>query len=176
MRHYSKEPRNTTLLKHAYTAIQPTLMQLLRSHYIFAFNLPLPLARLFPTAGDYWFLRLAARISKLGLENTSLASSLGPGHDEIEGYPKVVIQTYRDGRKIDDMLALYRCGVGYKRWKKSMTVAMMEAKAGGSIIEHIPGSLLCSATIVYSRFIGSYNVSQSLFFSFQLLFYTSHRA
>lgn len=28
---------------------------------------------------------------------------------------------------------------------------MMEAKAGGSIIEHVRGSLLCSATIVYSE-------------------------
>jgi len=152
MRHYFQQPKNTRLLKHAYSAIHPTLMQLLRSHYIFAFNLPLPLARLFLTSGDYWFIRFAARISRLGSENTALASSLGPGHDEIEGYPKGVIQTYRDGRKIDDMLALYRCGVAYKRWKKSMAVAMMEAKAGGSIIEHIPGSLLCSATIVYSKF------------------------
>ena len=85
---WKRGPNNLRLLSKAFANIKPVLKQIVKSGYIFVFNLPRPLSDALGALGDHWMLRLinAATVSpdpKQPLDGShgaeSLASSVGPG-------------------------------------------------------------------------------------------------
>jgi len=84
-------PGNLRLLGKAFANIKPVLKQIIKSGYVFVFNLPSPLCSAIGSLGDFWMLRFlnAATVSRdpkqpltgsHGAE--TLASSVGPGPNQ----------------------------------------------------------------------------------------------
>ena len=116
----------------AFANMSPIIGQAKRSRYTFVFNLPLPLASLAGSMGNFWFLRDCHYLvhgkdhpleSKDAAE--AMASSLGPGLEECktrtlngEAYPTSIAQRAKSGGWVEK-IAYYRNGVFAKRWRKS---------------------------------------------------------
>lgn len=86
-------PSNFRLLIKAFANIKPVLKQIVKSGYIFVFNLPTPISSALGSLGDHWILRLLNAVTvepdpKLPLSGThgaeTLASSVGPSPNQCD--------------------------------------------------------------------------------------------
>jgi pimeloyl-ACP methyl ester carboxylesterase len=76
-------PGNLRLLGKAFANIKPVLKQIIKSGYVFAFNLPSPLSSAIGSLGDYWMLRFINAATVTGSHGAEiLASSVGPGPNQ----------------------------------------------------------------------------------------------
>jgi hypothetical protein len=149
---WKRAPSNLRLLGKAFANIKPVLKQIIKSGYIFVFNLPSPLSSALGSLGDYWMLRLlnAATVSpdpKQPLDGShgaeALASSIGPGpnqcdtHSPAQNSPDpsdksttcAPLLRYSDAVRRrspsggwSEKLRLYRDGCLTRPWTKSLEV------------------------------------------------------
>lgn len=89
---WKRAPSNLRLLSKAFANIKPVLKQIIKSGYVFVFNLPTPLSGMLGAIGDHWMLRVinAATVSPDpthpldGIHGAEiLASSVGPGPNQF---------------------------------------------------------------------------------------------
>jgi hypothetical protein len=138
-----RKPSNTRLLSKAFANIRPILKQIIKSGYIFAFNLPTPMVSFLGSIGDFWLLRFMNAVSvepdpDIPLEGThgaeTLGSSVGPSEAEcnpvkvkdpstgstvMTKYSDSVRQRARSGGFVPK-LGLYRDGCLTKPWEKTL--------------------------------------------------------
>ncbi|KAJ4360760.1 uncharacterized protein N0V89_001327 [Didymosphaeria variabile] len=172
---YLRQPLRVSLLKNASRTLEPVVSQMRRSFYVFIFNLPWPLAPIFPTFGNYWFLRLLhkagigriapGKYRKLTSKEAgdAMASSAGPGLaqlDEPNGYATSLKKRLSNNGMLEKV-RIYREGLFRGPWEKSIetVVALSEIQSdgkrgsGGSraglFDDGPPGALKAPATIVY---------------------------
>lgn len=139
------------------------------------FNLPYPLSNIFPTFGNYWFLRLLhkAGIGRLGVDTyrpltprekgEAMASSIGPGAiqiDEKDGY-SITLKDRLAHNGMLEKFRIYREGLFRGTWTKSIetVVALSELQSnskrsfsvsGAGLFDDGPrGALKAPATIIY---------------------------
>jgi pimeloyl-ACP methyl ester carboxylesterase len=142
---WAHAPTNMSPLRQAFSSARPILIQLLKSGYIFTYNLPRPFVFLLGGIGDHWLIRLlngfaagpnpAAPLPGIrGLE--VLASSLGPSKVEFSfdpskqklangdsseqfEYPASIYRRTTSGGFMEKV-RIYREGLIWKRWEKSL--------------------------------------------------------
>lgn len=128
----------------AVKSLKPVLLQVARSGYIAAFQLPMPFVRCLGSGGNYVFLRVTHRVSHGKAEFTirdaaeCMASTRGPSVEECKTktadgveYPASV-KTQRVFGNFDHMVGYYRDGAAVSRWQKSIeTIASLHSIARG---------------------------------------------
>lgn len=134
----------STMFK-AIKALKPVLLQVARSGYIAAFQLPMPFVRYLGSGGNRVFLRVTHKVSYGNTEFTigdaaeCMASSMGPSAEECktrtadgDGYPASV-KNQRVFGNFGHMTGYYRHGAAFSRWRKSVeTIAGLHSIARGS--------------------------------------------
>lgn len=174
LRTYILNPTNPTHLSTAWRHLSPALSQLGKSFYVFVFNLPFPLPRLFLAAGDTWFMRVAhahARARSAEAAALHAAGSFGPGRGaarsvgvggvdgEEEGgggqvrYPAAVAQRAGDrAGAMAESVRLYSDGLATGPWRQSASTrdalaALSPAgKSPSSATQPLPPSALGAPT------------------------------
>lgn len=159
----------------AVKTLKPVFVQVARSGYIAAFQLPMSLVRFLGTGGNYSFLRASHRVSYGDVELSVLdaaecmASSMGPSAEESktktadgEEYPASV-KDQRVFGNFDQMVSYYRHGVAISRWRKSVeTIASLHSIARGSELRRTSsgaglfddgpqGVLKANATVIWGK-------------------------
>lgn len=136
VRTWLHSPFNLRLLRTAAGNLTPLLRQVVKSGYVFVFNLPYPLSNFVGSIGDFWFLRYLNAVSThpnpakplegfYGAE--MLASSVGPSMIECTSavnaselaYSESVRQRARTGGWLEK-IRVYREGLAFKPWEKSL--------------------------------------------------------
>lgn len=172
-----RKPLSIRLLKTAYHTLSPVLGQLGRSFYIFAFNLPLPLATTFATMGNFWLLKVMhkAAAGLIGPDGKFkkdfdvdvaadwLAMSTGPSSAQFTSfgnlsYPESARRRTKD-YGMSEKIRIYRETVGLGVWEKSLEtiVALSEIPAtkrgsrAGLFEDGPPGALQAPATFVLGK-------------------------
>ena len=130
-------PLNFRPLRRAFSNLSPLFKQVIKSGYIFVFNLPYPLANVIGTLGDFWFFRYLNAVSQHAdpakpLEGTygaeMLASSVGPSIRECQSavnasdlaYPDSVRRRAARSGGWFEKLRVYREGLAFRPWEKSL--------------------------------------------------------
>ncbi|OCL12390.1 abhydrolase domain-containing protein 9 [Glonium stellatum] len=178
---WTQRPFSVRLLKSALKTISPVLKQASKSGYVFAFNLPSPLANFCGRMGNMWLLRLMHRIATGATEPSgkplllgfteaaeAMTASLGPGpaqfgaSDAKEGYPDSVKRRAPTGGWLEK-IRIYREGLVLGQWEKSIeTIVRLSeidrgsphrrSSSGAGLFENGPaGSLKARATVVYGK-------------------------
>jgi pimeloyl-ACP methyl ester carboxylesterase len=138
-----RTPSQIGLLSNAFGNIRPVLKQVIKSGYVFAFNLPTPMVRALGSVGDFWLLRFLNAMSvepdpDVPLEGThgaeTLAGSVGPSGKQCSAvtmkdprmaqsfeikYSRSVRRRATNGGFVEK-LGLYRHGCVSKPWEKSL--------------------------------------------------------
>ncbi|KAJ4304732.1 hypothetical protein N0V90_000259 [Kalmusia sp. IMI 367209] len=172
---YLRQPLRISLLKNALSTLRPVSSQIKRSFYVFIFNLPYPISTIFPTFGNYWFLRLLHKAGIGRLKDKTyrkltpkeggeaMASSIGPGSEQLAAtneYP-AALKTRLGSYGMLEKTRIYREGLILGTWEKSIetVVALSEIQStsprgssgssAGLFDDGPPGALKAPATIVY---------------------------
>jgi hypothetical protein len=106
LRTWFHRPLKFKLLHKAVSNVYPLLKQVVKSGYVFVFNLPFPMANVIGNLGDFWFFRYLNAVTthpdpKDPLPGThgaeALASSVGPSEKECMTSPNGASElTYSD--------------------------------------------------------------------------------
>jgi hypothetical protein len=130
-----RNPLDFRILRRVFSNASPIFRQVVKSGYIFIFNLPRPMANLVGTVGDYWFIRYLNAISTHpdppqplpGAHGAEmLAGSVGPSMEECvtKGageliYSDSVRQRAQTGGWLEK-IRVYREGLAFSTWNKSL--------------------------------------------------------
>lgn len=130
-----RSPLDLKLLRCVFSNASPLFRQIVKSGYIFIFNLPRPMANSIAAVGDHWFIRYLNAVTThpdppKPLEGSHganlLASSLGPSMEECvtsgKGdltYPDSVRQRAQNGAWFEK-IRVYRDGLAFLPWEKSL--------------------------------------------------------
>lgn len=154
---FAAHPTNIRLLKTALFQLLPIASQLLKSFYIFIFNLPYPLACFFATFGNFWFLRLTHRIQaplnargkrQECLQPKSSAKYLAavlPGDVQlsmltVDGYAYPGVKNRNNDFGMGEKIRLYREGLALGTWEKSIeSIVALSELAGRNAAPAGPG-------------------------------------
>ncbi|KIW01234.1 uncharacterized protein PV09_07277 [Verruconis gallopava] len=136
VRTWLRSPLKVRLLRRAFRNITPLLRQLVKSGYVFVFNLPFPMANLIGHVGDYWWFRYLNAVSThpdppkplSGVHGAELlAGSVGPSLRECPTALKDSELTYSDSVRrrartggFQDKISFYRHGLAFAPWEKSL--------------------------------------------------------
>jgi pimeloyl-ACP methyl ester carboxylesterase len=174
-----RSPFNLTPLKRAFGNVAPLLRQVVKSGYVFVFNLPFPMANLVGKVGDFWWFRYLNAVSThpdpgKPLEGAHgaemLASSVGPSIRECGtavnasklAYSKSVRKRARSGG-FQEKYSFYRHGLAFSPWEKSLETLweLNQLKpAGGrhrslsnaTLFDSSPkGSLKAAVTVIWGK-------------------------
>lgn len=110
---WMQKPLNFRPLRNSWRTLRPLLTQLNKSHYIFAFNLPVLLARISGSFTGAWFLSKMHRIASHGVITDgdsgaikdaaeALASSLGPGIEQCKTHIQAPLPSVPEKQAVND--------------------------------------------------------------------------
>lgn len=176
-----RSPFNISLIRKAFSNILPVIRQVVKSGYVFVFNLPYPLANVVGNVGDFWWYRYLNAVSthpdpSKPLSGTHgmelLASSVGPStiqcgvvfvnsHPEL-AYSDSVRERANTGGS-QEKLTYYRHGLAFSPWEKSLETlwelnqiqeqgGRRRSSSAGALFDTGPkGSLKAPATIIWGK-------------------------
>jgi pimeloyl-ACP methyl ester carboxylesterase len=179
LRTWMRSPLNIRPLRSALKTLSPFFGQIARSFYVFALQLPFPIAYRFTTFGNFWFLRVlhlvqAHVITSKGKSKRELSAaqkadymvvSAGPGLEQFSsrekgGYSESVKQRISDFG-LSQKIRVYREHLLLGTWEKSLQLVIdlselppspHRSGSGAGLFEDGPaGSLKVSTTVIYGK-------------------------
>jgi pimeloyl-ACP methyl ester carboxylesterase len=173
-----RNPLDLKLLRRVFSNAFPLFRQIVKSGYVFIFNLPRPLANSIGTVGDHWFLRYLNAVSThpdppKPLPGTHgaemLAGSIGPsmkecvssGKGDLE-YPRSVRERAQNGAWFEK-IRVYRDGLAFAPWEKSLETlwdltqiqqvkSRRRSSSGAGLFDTGPeGSLKAPVTVIWGK-------------------------
>lgn len=168
------EPKRLSLLRSIKTTLAPVVTQIVKSSYVFIFNLPKPLPHVFGNLGNMWFIRYAHFLASGGMNAPDgpeaaihMASSLGPSAsccssstvNGSQGYGLTVMERAPHGAWANS-IRYYSEGLTTQRWEKSLeTMAALHnlrsksrrSSSGAGIFEDKPGQLRAPTTVLWGE-------------------------
>jgi pimeloyl-ACP methyl ester carboxylesterase len=172
-------PFNLLPLRRAFGNIAPLLRQIIKSGYVFVFNLPIPMANVVGNVGDFWWFRYLNAVSThpdpskplTGAHGAEmLASSVGPSLRECSTAVNSSELAYSDSVRrrarmggYTEKIGLYRHGLGFLPWKKSLETLwelnQLQQRAGrrrssssATLFDTSPeGSIKAPVTVIWGK-------------------------
>ncbi|QDS73636.1 hypothetical protein FKW77_002215 [Venturia effusa] len=178
LRTWTRNPLRLILLRWVFSSASLLVRQLVKSGYIFVFQLPRPMVNLLAAVGDHWFLRYLNALTthtdpSQPLEGSHgaelLASSLGPSMKECVfssktslTYPASVLERAQKGTWFEKV-RVYRDGLAFSPWEQSLetlwnlnqirsTRVRRRSSSGAALFNTAPeGALKAPTTVIWGQ-------------------------
>lgn len=171
---WRQTPTKYGLLLKALSPLKPIYVQLKRSGYVFAFNLPWLLAVQTITRCDLWLIRLMHSLAQ-GHKSikdteeliTSLAGFLGPTEQmydptrlELERYGDSACKRYEQRNGFAEAIRYYREGLATRTWEKNLDIIIrlsdladyntkIRKRKPSTATSALPGALGAPVTVIF---------------------------